>query len=182
MRDAKASKNGWRKASASDVNFLRIETKKIGRPDGTTKILERVRHDGAAVIVPITASGEVIMLRQYRPAVDAWLYELPAGTIEKGEKPVDCGARELKEETGFSANEVKEIFSSYSSPGWSTEKHYFILARGLTKGKQRLDADEKIGGEQFTTRHLQEMINDGRIVDGKTIQGICFYLQNRSRL
>ena len=106
LRDAKASDKGWRKAREGELRFIPIETKTIRRGDGTTKTLERVRHGGAAVIVPVTDDGKVVMLRQYRPAVGAWIYELPAGTIEKGEKPARCAARELEEETGLVAGEV----------------------------------------------------------------------------
>jgi ADP-ribose pyrophosphatase len=178
LRDARISGRGWRKAAEGELRFIPVETKTIVRGDGTTKTLERVRHRGAAVIVPITDDGKVVMLRQYRPAIGAWIYELPAGTIEKGERPARCAARELEEETGFAASEVKELFSSFSSPGWSTEIHHFVLARGLRKGEQNLDEDERLKVEEFTVGELRKMIADGRIADGKTIQGIYYYLQN----
>ena len=176
VRDSTSGK-GWKKAAAGDAKFLDLETKEVGRGDGTVRAIERVRHGGASVIIPVTDDGKVVMLMQYRPAVDAWLYELPAGTINKGEKPRECAARELGEETGFVAREVKELFSSYSSPGWSTEMHYFFLARGLRQGKQHLDEDEMLEVKEFAPEELREMIGDGRIVDGKTVQGILYYLQ-----
>lgn len=177
LRDAESDK-GWKKASADDVRFLRLETKKVRRKDGSLKTFERLKHDGVAIIVPVAGDGKLLMLRQYRPSVGAWLYELPAGMIEKGERPRDCAARELEEETGFSAGELKPMFSSYSSPGWSTEMHHFFLAQGLRKGKQHLDEDERLTVAAFTAGELKEMIKDGRIIDGKTIQGIYYYLNN----
>ena len=172
------SEKGWERAGVEDVKFINIETKKVRRNDGSVKTFERVRHGGAAVIIPVAEDGKVLLLKQYRPAVDAWLYELPAGTIENGEKPRECAARELEEETGFAAGELKELFSSYSSPGWSTEMHHFFLARGLRRGKRHLDEDEMLEVEEFTADELRRMIGDGRIADGKTLQGILYYLEN----
>jgi ADP-ribose pyrophosphatase len=176
LRDSGISR-GWERAGSGDARFLNIETKRIRRRDGSFKTFERLRHGGVAVIVPVAADGKLILLRQYRPAVGAWLYELPAGLIERGERPRECAVRELEEETGFTASEVKELFSSYSSPGWSTERHYFFLARGLGRGKQRLDEDERLTVKALAADELQRMIRDGRIIDGKTIQGIFYYLQ-----
>ena len=112
-------------------------------PNGAAMNMHVVRLNGGAVIIPVHGS-KLVLERQYRPAIGRWLYELPAGLIEKGEEPIEAARRELKEETGFTAASIEHAFSSYSSPGLSDEIVHFFIARGLRKGKRHLEKHEII--------------------------------------
>ncbi|MEM3791612.1 MAG: NUDIX hydrolase [Candidatus Micrarchaeaceae archaeon] len=147
---------------------------RISLPNGSSTEAEYIKHNGATTIIPLIG-GKVIMERQYRYVIRRYVYELPAGTIKEGERPVECARRELKEETGYVARSMKELFWSYSTPGISTEKIYFFLAKGLKKEKKSLEKNEIITTRAFRIEEAISMIKSGKIVDGKTIQGLLFF-------
>ena len=151
-----------------------IELKRKTLPNGSKADLDMIVHNGVVVILPIKGKN-IVFERQYRPILDRWLYELPAGMIEKGEKPKDCAIRELKEETGLTAKTLKLLFTSFASPGMSTERLYFFVASGLKKGGQELDEHEVINIRELPLKKLVWMIRTGKIIDGKTIQGLLYY-------
>jgi ADP-ribose pyrophosphatase len=112
--------------------------------DGTRTVREVVHHPGAVAIVPLMPQHRVIMIRQYRHAAGRVLWELPAGILEPGESPEECAHRELAEETGYSAGEMRRILSTHLSPGCSTELIHIFLAEDLRPVAATGDSDERI--------------------------------------
>lgn len=132
-------------------------------------------HPGAVVIIPLLNNEEIIMLRQYRPGPSKWIIELPAGTLEDGEAPIDTARRELLEETGYRAGAVRELFRMYSSPGVSTEILYVFLAEDLSYEGSSHQEDEMIEVIRVGLDKAIEMIRRGEIEDGKTIASLLYY-------
>ncbi len=149
--------------------LLEVGVDRLRMPGGATTELEIVRHPGAAVVVPITADGEVVLVRQYRYAVGGWLLEAPAGKLSPGEAPEACARRELEEETGWQAAELVPLGSVWSSPGFTDEVLHLFLARGLEPGSQALEPDELLSVEALPLEEAVRMAHDGRISDSKTV-------------
>ncbi len=134
-----------------------------------------VVHPGAVVIVPVTNEGKIILVKQWRRAIQEILLELPAGTLEEGE-PVDvCAQRELQEETGFRAREIIALGGFYSAPGFCTEYLYLFLARGLEEAPLDADDDEAIDLVYVGLDEFWQMVAEGKIHDAKTIAGVARY-------
>ncbi|WZL74914.1 NUDIX hydrolase [Clostridiaceae bacterium 35-E11] len=149
---------------------LRVDTVKLpGEKHATREIVE---HPGAVAIVPITEEGKIIMIKQFRKPVDEALLEVPAGKLDENEDPSVCAARELKEETGYEAENIKFLFKFYTSPGFSNEIMYLYVATQLTPGEAMPDEDEYIDMESYPLEKLLDMIHNGEIKDSKTIIGI----------
>ena len=142
---------------------------------GGTAQRELVVHPGAAVILPLTGDGGVVMIRNYRFAVGRELWELPAGTLEPPELPADCAARELREETGYQAGRIEPLGQYYSSPGFCTELVHAFVAEDLTHVGQELDAGERIRVERVEVRRVEEMMRGGEIADAKSIAAWGLY-------
>ena len=138
------------------------------------KLVEReiIRHKGGVAVIPITENNEIIMVRQFRKAFDEELLEIPAGKIEYDEKPETCAKRELKEETGYSAEKISFINVMYPSPGYTDEKIYIYKAEKLTEGDLSLDEDEFLQVEKYTLEQAVEMVKTGVLKDAKTIIAI----------
>lgn len=132
-------------------------------------------HPGAVVILPLLDAQTVVLIRNRRYAVGQILVELPAGTLEKGEDPINCAGRELLEETGYLAKRIKPMRSFYSSPGILTEKMHVFLAYDLQKQTQDLQDDEDIQVLTATLGEAVEMIHQGEIEDAKTIAALLMY-------
>ena len=149
-------------------------------PNGSRTELAMVRHPGSTAVVPLFDDNTVLMERQYRHAVQAYLLEIPAGTTEPGELPLACAARELEEETGYAAEEFIELCQVLILPSYSDEKTYVYLARGLTLTQRNLDKDEIIDVVKYPISDTMNMIDDGQITDALTIlslQRAWLYLQ-----
>jgi ADP-ribose pyrophosphatase len=151
---------------------LNLRVDQVELPNGRTARREVVEYPGAVTVVPLTGEGEVLLVRQYRYAVGEELLELPAGKLEPGEDPRDAALRELVEETGFSAREVRLVLSFYTTPGFSTEKMYLYLATGLSGGSPDPDPDEFISVVRVKLSRAREMIQEGLIRDAKSIAGL----------
>ncbi len=146
--------------------------------DGHRTKREVIVHPGSVVVLPLLDDGKTILLiRNYRYAVRKYLYELPAGTLEKGEDPINCAGRELQEEVGHLATRLKSIGSFYASPGITSEKMYAFLATGLKKTVQKLEEGEDIEVTPTTIDEALRMIDTGEIEDGKTIAALLMYLR-----
>jgi ADP-ribose pyrophosphatase len=133
---------------------------------------EVVRHPGSVVIVPVFDDGTVALVRQYRHPTVKYLLEVPAGTLESGERPEVGAARELEEELGYVAGNLEKLTEFFVSPGFCTEKMWLYLATDLTETKQNLDEDEQIEIVRVPFSQALEMISDGEIEDAKTIIGL----------
>lgn len=149
---------------------LRIDTVEL--PEKRYSKREIVEHPGGVGIVAITDDNCLILVRQYRKAVNRMLLEIPAGKLEVNEEPRETAIRELKEETGFEAKNYNYLLEFYTSPGYTTEKIYLFMATDLTEGLQELDDGEYCEIEKYTIDDLLKMIDRGEIIDSKTIIGI----------
>ena len=143
--------------------------------DETVVQRDYLHYPGAAVILPILPSGDIVFIRNRRFAVDEHLLELPAGTLDAGEDPALCAARELTEETGYTARTFTRLGSFYSSPGASDEMLHAFLATDLVAGEQALEAHEEIAVETFDPATVRGMCLSGLIHDGKTLAALGLY-------
>ena len=135
-----------------------------------------LQHPGAVVVLPLLEGDKILMVYQYRPGPNKWIYELPAGTLEPGEDPEEAAQRELEEETGYRASVLRKLFSAYSSPGVSTEiLHMFVAEKLERTGSPRPEKGEYLKPVAVSYTESLEMINRGEIVDAKTIALILFY-------
>ncbi|HSL55949.1 MAG TPA: NUDIX hydrolase [Pyrinomonadaceae bacterium] len=131
-----------------------------------------VHHPGSAVIVPVHDDGTVVFVRQYRHPAVRYLLELPAGTLEDGERPDACAMRELEEELGLAAEQLDKLTEFFVSPGFLEEKMWVYLATGLSEGKPNPDEDEVLDIVRLPIGDALEMITSGEIQDAKTIIGL----------
>lgn len=141
-------------------------------PNGQQSTREIVRHPGAVAIVPIEASGRVVMVEQYRYAAQRTLLEIPAGTLKPGEDPDLCAARELQEETGYKPGKLTKLGSIFLAPGYSTEQIHLYLATDLTESRLAMDEDEFINVHILSFDEIHEQIANNAICDAKTIAAI----------
>jgi ADP-ribose pyrophosphatase len=143
--------------------------------NGRPLVHDIVVHPGAAVILPIMPDGRLAMIYNYRVATGGELLELPAGTLDPGEDPLTCAARELAEETGYRAGRIVPLVSFYSSPGIVSERLHAFLATELTPGQPAHEGTEQIRLAPMTLGAALLAIHDGRICDGKTIVALLYY-------
>ena len=129
----------------------------------------------SAFWLPILPDGDVLLIKNYRYAVGESLLELPAGTLERGEEPINCAGRELIEETGYTAGRLKSIGSFFTSPGILSEKMYAYAAYDLEQSNAALEEGEEIELNPVPFEQAIQMIKDGRINDGKTIATLLMY-------
>jgi ADP-ribose pyrophosphatase len=141
-------------------------------PDGIDVSRECVRHPGAVIILPLLHSQEgprLVMIRNWRFSVESWLYELPAGTLEPGEDPAACAARELSEETGYEAVSIRPLCRFLTSPGLSDELMHAYIATDLRHVGQHLEADERVTVHPTPIGECLDMVRAGAITDAKTM-------------
>ncbi|MDO8535595.1 MAG: NUDIX hydrolase [Candidatus Omnitrophota bacterium] len=141
-------------------------------PNGVRIDLELIKHIGAVLIVPFLSRDKIVLIRQYRPVINSYIWELPAGNINANEKPLASAHRELAEEVGYRARTIKRSGYIYPSPGYCTEKIIIYEARGLTKIAARPEKDEIITAKVFSRKGVDHLLRAGRIVDSKTICGL----------
>jgi len=156
----------------------------VREPSGVLVKREIVRHRGSVVILAVTDQGapKVLLERQYRYAAQAELWELPAGKIDEGEKPLASAKRELLEETGYQARHWRKFLEFYVSPGFLDEMMYIYLATGLTLGKAEPEEDEFIESHWISLSAVIEMIARGEIVDAKTACSVLWLKENLKSL
>lgn len=152
-----------------------VERREYEIPERGLVQRELVVHPGAVVIVPLLSGDTVVMIRNYRFAVDAELLELPAGTLEPGEGPLACAAREVEEETGYRAGRIEPLCEFYTSPGFIDERMHAFVASELIPVGQKLDETEQIRVQPMPLADALAACTDGRIVDGKTIAALLVY-------
>ena len=170
------------KASSQRIytgRVINLDVDKVQFPDESVGELEMVRHPGASAVLPFLSDpgGEdpqILLIRQYRYAADAFIYEIPAGRLEPGETPESCAHRELQEETGCTAERVERLTTVYTTPGFTDERIHLFMATGITRGEARREADEFVENVTMTLSRALSMIKDGEIVDGKTAIALMF--------
>lgn len=143
--------------------------------NGNKVVWDLVKHKGAAAVIPVRDDGKILLVRQYRNALEEMTLEIPAGGLEQGEDPIECATRELEEETGFASKNVAHLVSTISAIGFCNERVHIYYATDLQVSKQNLDENEYVEIEAYSMDELVQMIDDGRIQDGKTIAGILAY-------
>ena len=149
-----------------------VQRKQIHFPDDRLRYFDCVEHPGAVTLVPVDAAGRIVFVSQYRVGVEGNLLELPAGTLEKGEAPDFCAAREIREEIGMAAGNLQKIGAFYMAPGYSTEFLHIYLATNLYAAPLDGDEDEFIKIEALPVEQVYRMVKQGEIQDGKTLASL----------
>jgi ADP-ribose pyrophosphatase len=127
------------------------------------------------VVLPVFADGRILLIRQYRHAVGQFLWELVAGRVEPGERPLPAARRELMEETGYTARRFRKLLDLFPTPGFVSENMVLYAAEGLRPGPARPEADEVITSRAFRPAQLERMMRRGALRDGKSIAAILYY-------
>lgn len=161
-----------------------FELKKVRMkaPDGHEFQHDVVFHPGAVVIVPLLNRNRFVLVKQYRAATRRVIWEFPAGTLEDREDPLACAKREIIEETGFEAKRWRKLAAFYPAPGVSTEFMHIFLASGLLPKPMMLDRDEFLERRIISFSHLQRMVLNGTIMDGKTMLGFFYFCRVQHKL
>lgn len=149
---------------------LRVDTVEV--PNKGYQKREIIEHKGAVAIVAITDDNKVVLVKQYRKAIEKEIYELPAGKIEIGETPLECAIRELKEETGYSVDSLKLIHKYYTTPGFSNQLVFIYLAKNLIPGESHLEEDEFLEVYEIDREEAYNMVINNEICDSKTAIGL----------
>jgi ADP-ribose pyrophosphatase len=149
---------------------LRIDT--VLKPNGKSTTREIVEHSDCVAVVVLDSRDRAILVRQYRKAVDKYLLEIPAGSIEPGEQPVECVRRELQEEIGYLPNRIERLGGFYSAPGYCTEYLHLYLATHLIPSRKRAEDTEEIEVIRVPLTNIPDMIASGDICDAKSVAGL----------
>jgi ADP-ribose pyrophosphatase len=157
--------------------IFRLEVDRVTLPTGHTLDMEVVRHPGSVVLLPVPAPGQIILIRQYRYAIDRDIWELPAGTLKPGEDPSEAAARECEEEIGLVPGRVTRLGGYYPTPGFCDEEMVYFRCEDLrapaADSPVRKDEDEEIEPRTFTVLEAQALVSRGEIVDLKTLAGLA---------
>ena len=164
-------------------NFLDVRKDDVILPNGKNSTREWINHPGAVVVVPILPNGEIALIRQFRYAMGSEFIELPAGKLDKGEKPYDCAKRELEEEIGFKAKKLNFIAMIHPAIGFTNEHMSVFLASDLIQTQENRDVDEFLELMPTSLNDALELVWSNKITDVKTIIGILWYqrILNKSR-
>ena len=155
-------------------NFLTWNLLEVELPDGSRSKRNLIEHPGAAAILPILDDGKILLVKQYRKAIESETLEIPAGKLDKGENPEICAKRELEEETGYKAKNIEYLGKIATAPGFCNEIIHLYKATGLTKGKKHTDEDEFTENILVTMDELKKMIKSGEIIDCKTLSILAY--------
>jgi ADP-ribose pyrophosphatase len=161
-----------RRTPIYEGRVFRMVRENVTLDNGATAELDFIEHPGAAAIVPLLETGEVVLVRQYRHALKGYIWEIPAGTLDPGESPPACARRELIEETGYTAAHWRELGAITPVPGYSDERVFLFLAEKLCPAAQELDPDEVLAVHRVPLPKAMDMITTGEIRDAKSICGL----------
>jgi len=158
---------------------LDLDVDTVRFPDGSVGDLEMIRHPGASAVVPFVsdphgADPEVLLIRQFRHAAERYVWEIPAGRLEPGEPPEACARRELEEEAGVTAGELRRLTTIYTTPGFTDERIHLFLASSLGEGTERREADEFLEVHRMPWSRVLRLIDEGEVEDGKTLVALMF--------
>ncbi len=160
------------------INFtgkaLQLATQRRRLPNGHVATVEIIRHPGAVVIIPLLRKDQLILLKQFRPVLNMYLYELPAGTRDRNEAPLFCAKREIIEETGYRSEKFTKLGKIYPVPGYSTEEITIYKAESLMKAFALKDPDEIIETKVVSKSQIKKLFRTGKIRDAKTICALTF--------
>ena len=157
---------------------ISLQVDEVELPNGKKAKRELIKHPGAVAIIAITDENKLVLVEQYRKALQRTIVEIPAGKLEKGEEPLECAKRELEEETGYECKSIELVTSFYTSPGFADEIVHVYLATGLTKKENAagLDEDEFVNLLEWSLEEAQDGIEAKQIYDAKTVFALQ-YLQ-----
>jgi ADP-ribose pyrophosphatase len=163
--------------------IISLQVDDVELPNGKHSKRELIKHPGAVAVIAITDEGKMVMVEQYRKALERDVVEIPAGKLEKGEEPSLCAKRELEEETGYVCNSLDWLISFYTSPGFADEIVHLYVARGLEKKEDAAppDEDEFVTLVELTLEEALEYIEERKIYDAKTAYAVQ-YLQLQEAL
>lgn len=163
--------------------IISLQVEDVELPNGKTSKREIVKHPGAVAVIAVTDEGKIVLVEQYRKAMERTLVEIPAGKLEKGEDPAECARRELEEETGYECKEMEWLVSFYTSPGFADEIVHLYVAKGLSQKEDAagLDEDEFVNVEEVTLEEAIAYVKEKKIYDAKTAYAIQ-YLQLQEAL
>ena len=166
-----------RRAYSGRVIDLDVDTVRF--PDGSVGELEMVRHPGASAVVPFaddprSTDPTVLLIRQFRHAAERYVWEIPAGRLEPGEAPEACARRELEEEAGVTAGDLRRLTTIYTTPGFTDERIHLFLATGLAVGTARRESDEFVEVHRRRWSEVLALMERGEVEDGKTLVALLF--------
>ena len=153
--------------------ILNVSIKKVCLPNGYVAHIDVIKHPGAVLVVPFLSKNKVIILKQFRPVIGSYIYELPAGTLEKNERPAVCVRREMVEETGYKAKKITKLGVIVPVPGYSTEKIFIYKAEKLCKTQRLYQKDEVIEILIMDNKKIKRLFKTGKIIDAKTISAFA---------
>ncbi|MGL5767058.1 MAG: NUDIX domain-containing protein [Sarcina sp.] len=157
-----------------EENFLRWNLLEVELPDGTISKRNVIEHPGAAAIIPVFDNGKILLVKQYRKAIESETLEIPAGKLDKDENPKVCAKRELEEETGFKARNIEYLGKIATAAGFCNEIIYLYKATGLVKGEKHTDDDEFTENVIMSLEEMKEKIKSGEIIDCKTLSILAY--------
>ena len=155
--------------------ILDVALEKHAMPDGRQSNFEIIRHPGGAAVLPVLPDGQVLLIKQFRPAIGVMVYEIPAGRLEPNESPQECAGRELIEEVGYSASQITPLGGFWSTVGFCDEFIHLFLGQGLTVAEQALEPDEVIELCPMSLDEALHKVKCGKILDGKTQLALLRY-------
>lgn len=156
---------------------LSLDLDEVEEPGGVRVTREVVRHSGSVAILAVQDDGRIVLVRQYRHPVNALVWELPAGRLDEGESPEQAAQRELQEEIGYRAADLRKIAFFYTTPGFCDEAMHVFRGSGLEPAKAQGDEDERIEVQAFSLAELAAMIDGGEIREGKTLVAVLLELR-----
>jgi ADP-ribose pyrophosphatase len=156
-------------------NAISFSADVISLPDGKKAVREYTEHPGAVAVIPFVDKKNILLVEQYRYPVKRVTLEVPAGKLDRGEKPLSCVRRELEEETGYYAKRIYKICSFWPTPAFSDEVIHIYSADKLVKTESSPDEDEFIRAREFPLKKVLDWIKNGRIRDSKTIIAVLAY-------
>ena len=151
---------------------------RIVLPDGKLATREYLEHPGAVAVIPFTKKGSIILVKQYRFPVRKITYEIPAGKLDRGERPLSCVQRELEEETGFKAGKIWKLLSFWPTPAFSNELLHIYAAKDLKAARKNPDEDEFIEHIEVPFQKALSWVKSGKIRDSKTVIALLFWAVN----
>ncbi|MGY4690198.1 NUDIX hydrolase [Salibacterium sp. K-3] len=160
------------KESIYEGKIIDVSVHDVKLPDGSTGKREIINHPGAVAVIALSPSGKLIMVRQYRKALEKELFEIPAGKLEPGEEPETSASREMEEETGYKAEDLKKIASFYTSPGFADEIIHLYEAGRVMEGETSTDEDEFVELVEVTLEEAEQLIKEEKIHDAKTMYAV----------
>jgi ADP-ribose pyrophosphatase len=152
-----------------------VDRDRVRMPNGRAVTVDVIRHSRSVVLIPVPEPGKVILIRQYRYAVNAFLWELPAGSVDEGESPEQAARRECHEEIGLVPETIVRLAAMYPTPGYCDEEMVFFRVSNLEEPTEAaaMDEDEDIEAKTFELREARDMVRRGEITDMKTVAGLA---------